>query len=175
MPHMKTIALKVMMLGEIGVGKTSIARRLVFDSFETSYKATIGVDIYSFSLGREVANRNLDVDLLIWDVDGDLGQEIFNHIYIKGAHAALIVSDVTRIATYKTAIELASSFERHLPGRPAHLVMNKTDLVGEDKVNTLLPAVTVGFDTLWTSAKTGHHVAKAFASLAQQCLSRGIT
>ncbi len=43
-------ARKVMLLGEIGVGKSSLARRLVFDKFEFDYKPTIGVDIYRYDV-----------------------------------------------------------------------------------------------------------------------------
>jgi GTPase SAR1 family protein len=43
-------ARKIMLLGEIGVGKSSIARRLVFDRFEGDYKPTIGVDVYSYDV-----------------------------------------------------------------------------------------------------------------------------
>ena len=45
---MKTSAYKVMLLGQIGVGKSSIAQRLVFDRFESSYKPTMGVDVYRY-------------------------------------------------------------------------------------------------------------------------------
>ena len=41
---------KVMLLGDIGVGKSSLARRLVFDHFETDYKTTIGVDVLTYDL-----------------------------------------------------------------------------------------------------------------------------
>jgi small GTP-binding protein len=163
-----------MMLGEIGVGKTSIVRRLVFNTFEASYKATIGVDIYSYDLESVQGALGREVSLLIWDIDGDLGQDIFNHIYMKGAHAACIVSDATRITTQKTAFGLMEGFTEHLPGRPAILVMNKVDLLSDEKAKALPAAPAVGFQAIWTSAKTGSQVIEAFQILAQQCIQRGL-
>ena len=43
-------ARKVMLLGEIGVGKSSLVKRLVFDRFETDYKPTLGVDVYRYEV-----------------------------------------------------------------------------------------------------------------------------
>ncbi len=44
---------KVMLLGEIAVGKTSLVRRLVHNTFEHNYKATVGVDIYEYRVAPE--------------------------------------------------------------------------------------------------------------------------
>jgi small GTP-binding protein len=171
---MKQPTLKIMMLGEIGVGKTSIVRRLVFDTFEASYKATIGVDIYSYSLERVSGALDRDVSLLIWDIDGDLGEDIFHHIYMKGAHAACVVSDAMRITTQRTALGLMDGFTEHFPGRPAILVMNKVDLLTGEKAKTLSAAPAAGFQAIWTSAKTGSQVSEAFQILGQQCIQRGL-
>ena len=43
-------AQKIMLLGEIGVGKSSIAQRLVFNRFGTDYKPTLGVDVYTYEI-----------------------------------------------------------------------------------------------------------------------------
>jgi GTPase SAR1 family protein len=119
-------------------------------------------------------DESRDVSLLIWDIDGDLGHEIFHHIYMKGAHAACIVSDATRITTQRTAFALIDGFTDHLPGRPAILVMNKVDLLTDERAETLSAAPAVGFQAIWTSAKTGSQVSQAFQILAQQCLQRGL-
>ena len=51
-------AAKVMLLGDIGVGKTSIARRLRFDSFEANYKTTIGVDVLTHDVVTPVTSSS---------------------------------------------------------------------------------------------------------------------
>ena len=59
-------ARKVMLLGEIGVGKSSIVQRLVFDKFEATYKPTIGVD---FALKNVKLGPYL-IRLQLWDTAG---------------------------------------------------------------------------------------------------------
>ncbi len=160
------VAKKVMLLGDIGVGKTSIVRRLVFDSFDTNYKATLGVDIYRHVLAGTGASD--DTELVIWDIDGDLADSIFNHIYIRGAAGALIICDSVRPETRESMLRLAQGFSDALPGRPFALVSNKQDLLdaestGSDALPDWLPE-TLHFRT---SAKTGTAVEAAFAGLAK--------
>jgi small GTP-binding protein len=169
---MKNRTLKVLMLGEVGVGKTSLSRRLVFNTFDSSYKATIGVDIFDYTLRADATGLAIDVNLLIWDIDGDYTQDVFRHIYSEGASAALIVSDVSRPLTQKAAVDLWSGFDREFPGRPSAIAMNKVDLIASPD-DVLTPA-SIGVDFVWTSAKTGYLVADAFAKIARECIARGL-
>ena len=120
---------KIMLLGEIGVGKTSIARRLSLNAFGESYKATIGVDIYRYDVvpppGKE------PFTFLVWDTDGSYGEAIFQHIYFREAHAAVIVSDATRPSTIDSMLRLGQHFMDTLPGRYLAHVVNKVDLLDD--------------------------------------------
>src|SRR3989337_2324989 len=98
------ISRKVRLLGEIGVGKSSLARRLVFDKFDFDYKPTIGVDIYRFEV-PETPQRP-GVALIIWDTDGNFGEAIFKHIYMKEASGALIIGDLSRPPTLESMAKL---------------------------------------------------------------------
>ena len=89
---------KLMLLGDIGVGKTSLARRLVFDRFDGDYKTTIGVDVLTCDIVLSEACRNETLRLVLWDTDGDFGQAIFSTMYVAGASAAVVVADATRPA-----------------------------------------------------------------------------
>lgn len=169
---MKNRRLKLLLLGEVGVGKTSLARRLVFNTFDSSYKATIGVDIFDYTLRADLTGLAVDIDLLIWDIDGEYTQDVFRHIYSEGASAALIVSDVSRPLTQKAAVDLWTGFDREFPGRPSAIAMNKVDLIASPE-DVLAPA-SIGVDFVWTSAKTGYLVADAFAKIAQECIARGL-
>lgn len=166
-------AIKLLLLGEVGVGKTSLGRRLVFNTFDSSYKATIGVDIFDFTLRADVSGLPVDVNLLIWDIDGDYSHDVYRHIYSEGASAALIISDVSRPLTQKSAVDLWSGFEREFPGRPSKIVMNKVDLLA--KPETALTPAAIGAEFVWTSAKTGYLVLDAFADIARACVARGLT
>jgi Ras-related protein Rab-22 len=163
-----------MLLGDIGVGKTSLARRLVFGRFEADYKATIGVDIYTHEVLARAQGETLPVTLIIWDVDGDFGESIFKHAYIRGASAALIISDRTRPSTLTSMFALADRFEDTLPGRPYRLIVNKSDLSSAD-TNALSRVRAARQRTLLnTSAKSGENVGAAFETLATELISRGL-
>jgi Ras-related protein Rab-5C len=152
---------KVMLLGDIGVGKTSLARRLRFDSFETNYKTTIGVDV----LTHDVVTPAGPLRLILWDTDGDFGFSIFETVYLRGASAAVIVADASRPGTFVKLAELARGFADRMPGRELRGVVNKIDLGSA-------PETLGEVETLRTSAKTGEGVHALFEGLAAVILRR---
>ena len=169
------MARKIMLLGEIGVGKSSLVRRLVHDRFETDYQATIGVEISRFEIRGGGPDGCLDVDLIIWDTDGTFGDSILRHTYIKGASGALIVGDATRRTTLEAMRRIAAGFATALPGRDCVLVLNKMDLLaGQPEPALPEPLVDGGHILIRTSAKTGHHVRDAFIELAVGIVRRGL-
>lgn len=157
---------KVMLLGDIGVGKTSLARRLKFDRFETDYKSTIGVDIVTC----DVVLPDGPLRLILWDTDGDFGMNIFSSVYLRGAAGAVIVADASRPATLVKMANLAEGFGAHSPGRPINCVINKIDLAPADgswlSKSGAAPA-------LLASAMTGEGVNELFAGLGAAILRRG--
>lgn len=163
---------KVMLLGEIGVGKSSLARRLVFDKFEFNYKPTIGVDIYRYEV--PAGPQRMPVTLIIWDTDGNFGDAIFRHIYMKEAAAALIVGDMSRPNTLDTMVNLAAGFTDAFPGRQTTFIVNKTDLIPDAELAPLPPRLMQkGALLVRTSAKTGTNVVNAFIETADVIALRG--
>jgi Ras-related protein Rab-5C len=167
-----------MLLGDIGVGKTSLARRLVLDRFEASYKATIGVDMYRKDLvlgGSQDQDGAEMLTLILWDIDGDFGESIFQHIYIRGASSALIIGDANEPSSFESMLRLADGFQEQLPGRPIALVINKIDLAPSDRQLSLPSAFArLGAPLIKTSARTGENVEFAFLALAKLALARGL-
>lgn len=152
-----------MMLGDIGVGKSSVARRMVFGRFEADYKTTIGVDIMTYEFVLPPDCDNCPVKLIIWDTDGEFGQRIFDTAYIGGASGAIVVSDATRPTTVVKMNGLVASCHERLPGRPIRAIVNKVDLAPLID-DTVVPGLADGSVTA-TSAKTGDGVAELFQSL----------
>jgi len=163
-----TLSAKIMLLGDIGVGKTSLARRFVFDRFESDYKTTIGVDI----LTHDVNCDGQALRMVLWDTDGDFGQHIFETAYARGAAGAIIVSDASRPSTTLKMANLARGFENHFPGRPLRSVINKIDLGSGERA-----AIAGGVrpdETLFTSALTGEGVGELFAAIGAAIIRRGL-
>jgi GTPase SAR1 family protein len=162
---------KVMLLGEMGTGKTSLSQRLIFDRFVGNYKTTIGVQILTcdVKVGRPDADDK--IRLVLWDTDGDFGSQILDTIYVSGASAAVIVSDASRPQTITRMFHLVDDFERKFPGRPFRAIVNKIDLIeagpGAIKLSDHRAA-----DVLFTSAKTGEGVEAAFRELGETILRR---
>ncbi len=165
------IARKIMMLGEIGVGKSSIVQRLVFDRFDFNYKPTIGVDVYRYDLpprpGREA------MSLIVWDTDGNFGEAIFRHVYMREASAAFIVGDLSRRNTLDSMAKLGAGFREALPGRHITFLLNKVDLV-EAALRMEVPEPLVPFaaPVVTTSAKTGENVQQSFIDSADAIIRR---
>uniref|UniRef100_A0A673Z9B0 RAB6A, member RAS oncogene family n=1 Tax=Salmo trutta TaxID=8032 RepID=A0A673Z9B0_SALTR len=82
---------KLVFLGEQSVGKTSLITRFMYDSFDNTYQATIGIDFLSKTMYLE----DRTVRLQLWDT---AGQERFRSLipsYIRDSTVAVVVYDIT--------------------------------------------------------------------------------
>ncbi|KAF9942111.1 rab32, member RAS oncoprotein [Mortierella alpina] len=120
---------KILVIGDVGTGKTSIIKRYVHNIFSMNYKSTIGVD---FALKVIQWSPDTVVRLQLWDI---AGQERGNmtRVYYKEAVAALVVYDVTRPKTFEAVKRWKADLDAKvsLPfGGPIHTILlaNKTDL-----------------------------------------------
>lgn len=163
---------KVMLLGDIGVGKSSLARRLVFDRFESEYKTTIGVEVLTHDV-RLAPDSPIDsLRLILWDTDGDFGLNIFETVYVRGASGAIIVADASRPATIVKMANLARNFSERMPGRPVCSVINKIDLAIGGPPSEL-DSADLG-DVLYASALTGEGVGALFTTCGEAIVRRGL-
>ena len=163
---------KVMILGAAGVGKSSLAKRLVFDRFDADYKSTIGVNILSHEiiLGPDCASAALR--LILWDTDGNFESHIFTSAYVAGASGAVIVCDASRRETMDVAVDFCERFAQRFPGRPIRVIVNKMDLV-PDAASFKTPDFSP-HKPLFTSARSGEGVRDAFRMVAEDLWRRGL-
>jgi len=125
---------KCLVVGEIGVGKSSVIRRYAHGVFSMHYKATIGVD---FALRVINWDDNTVVRMQLWDI---AGQERFGNmtrVYYKEAVAAFVVFDVTRVGTFDAVAKWKADIDAkvQLPnGKPIPVVLlaNKCDLAQKE-------------------------------------------
>nr|XP_026497120.1 ras-related protein Rab-44 isoform X1 [Vanessa tameamea] len=129
---------KILVIGELGTGKTSIIKRYVHQFFSQHYRATIGVD---FALKVLNWDANTVIRLQLWDI---AGQERFGNmtrVYYKEAVGAFIVFDVSRVATFDAVVKWKNDLDTkvQLPDGspiPCILLANKCDQQKEGIVNS---------------------------------------
>ncbi|XP_022173772.1 ras-related protein Rab-38-like isoform X1 [Myzus persicae] len=168
---------KILVIGELGTGKTSIIKRYVHKFFSQHYRATIGVD---FALKSLEWDSNTVIRLQLWDI---AGQERFGNmtrVYYKDALGAFVVFDVTRPATFeavakwKQDLDAKVSLEDGSP-IPCVLLANKCDETKEGMVNSIAKMdefCKENMFTAWyeTSAKENVHIDDAAKTLVTQIL-----
>ncbi|MEO0836337.1 MAG: ADP-ribosylation factor-like protein, partial [Cyanobacteria bacterium J06642_3] len=93
---MSTISKKICLLGDFNVGKTSLVRRFVEDTFSDRYLTTVGVKISRKSMTVSTEQDIHQVNLLVWDLEGNTKFKSITPSYLKGASGSIIVADLTR-------------------------------------------------------------------------------
>jgi small GTP-binding protein len=166
---MATISKKICMVGDFGVGKTSLIRRFVDRQFSDQYLSTVGVKI-----SRKLI-ESVNLQLLIWDLEGHTKFKGITPSYLQGASGAVIVADVSRIETIERLSEHIQLFSLVNPKSSMVVALNKSDLVDEEKLTKLNQLVSVKdwervLDVYTTSAKTGSYVDEMFEQLTYKSL-----
>ena len=93
---MEEISMKILVVGEPSVGKTSLVQRYCRGSFSTEYKSTIGVD---FSIKRIEWNSNTNLNLTLWDLAGQSRLNTQIKAYYRKTDGVVCVCDISRPET----------------------------------------------------------------------------
>ncbi len=158
---------KIVLLGHFGVGKTSLMRRFIDDTFSEDYKVTLGVQIQK----KVVELRsNKKLSLIIWDVEGNTTVKNARLSNMHGSHGFVYVFDATRIDTFNELNEELEFLKENYPKAKIKIIGNKIDLVSTQSLVDILALKEISYDYL-TSAKFGENVNQMFQELAQD-LSR---
>ncbi len=157
----KTYSKKVILIGNFGVGKTSLTRQFVYQKFSDEYLTTLGVKI-----DKKVVelDDNL-INLMIWDIAGEVTQTRVNTSYYLGSNGIMYVFDVSRPSTYEQMEADIEYVKKLLPGVPILRIANKADLLSKEQ----LDQIPVQYDFL-CSAKNNQNVEQAFQELTQAML-----
>ncbi|MFX1250817.1 MAG: Rab family GTPase [Promethearchaeota archaeon] len=163
--------IKIVILGDEQVGKTSLLHRLIYDTFKTSYKATLGVDVLKKTI------EDLDVELSLWDFSGQKIFEKLRAAYYADCGGAALVFDVT----HKESFESIKTWQDEAIKNSGHptltfmLLANKCDLASSQAVSDETMeafAQSNNIKLIKISAKTGENVEMAFREFAKVMLSR---
>lgn len=172
---MSTISKKICLVGDFGVGKTSLIRRFVEQQFSDQYLSTVGVKISRKTVELEGVKEQekLNLQMMIWDLEGHTKFKGIAPTYLAGAGGAIIVADVTRQETLERISEHIDLFFSVNPKGFIIIALNKSDMFEEEKIDKLLSNYQFEdqdrvLATHSTSAKTGKDVDLIFHKLAKK-------
>jgi small GTP-binding protein len=157
---------KVVVIGAVSVGKTSITNRLQYSQFEEEYQPTVGAGY----VAHRANYRGQDVELQIWDTAGMERYRSLGPIYYRDALAAIVVYAQDDQQSASALTKWLDAFRATVKGEAyVAIVGNKDDL--EEKIVSAEPirqwAAENGFDFFLTSAKTGVGVTELFEAVIQ--------
>src|SRR5881296_801624 len=160
MPEPYQLKSKICLVGERGVGKSSLIRRYVLDQFDDKYVRTLGAKVEKKTMRIDVPGRHaqVDISMAIWDIIGHVGfRQLLGDSFFNGAQGILAVADLTRRETLPVLTGWVEAVESVAGKVPVMLVANKAEL-----------ADAFGCTYLLTSAKNGQNVEDAFLRLATE-------
>ena len=162
---------KICILGSFSVGKTSLLRRFVSNTFSDEYLTTVGVKVEQ----KLIRSNDKDLTLVVWDIHGDDAYQRLQKSYLRGAAGYFLVVDGTREQSFEVALEIRQRFVEQLADIPGVFLVNKCDLEDDWKLGSaeFEKIESLGMPFLKTSALTGQKVEKAFALLSELMLSDG--
>ena len=172
---MSVTSKKICLLGDFSVGKTSLIRRFVENVFSDRYLSTVGVKISRKSLEIKTDLDTHQVNLLIWDLEGQTKFKSITPSYLKGASGSIIVADLTRSNTLNNLSQHINLFLEINPQGSVIVALNKADLIPQEKLDKLIELYGSRHDdqvikTYTTSAKTGEKVSNIFYKLSNSIL-----
>lgn len=161
---------KVLLIGDAGVGKSSILLRFTDDSFEEQMSSTIGVDfrVKTVTLGDKVCK------LTIWDTAGQERFRTLTSAYYRGCHGIIIVFDVNERETFEHVQKWLEELELYTTNQSAAklLVGNKIDLKQRQVTHEEATAFARKQAMMYieTSAKTREGIRVTFEEVIQKIL-----
>ena len=162
------ILLKLVMIGDSGVGKTNILSRYINNEFSSITKATVGVEFFSTIIKK----NNKLIKLQIWDTAGQERYKSITSAYYKGAKGAFVVYDITKMKTFKNLDKWITELKAN-GNEDIYIILigNKLDLeknreVMTNDVKRKAEELKVGY--FETSAIDGSNIEHAFDVIVEE-------
>ena len=158
------IVLKLLLLGDSSVGKTSILVKYINNKFEENSISTLGVDY----MDKIINYKKFKIKLQIWDTSGEEKFRTITRNFYRNADGILVIFDLTRKETYDNVKIWLDEARDHNGNMKAILIGNKLDLKDERKVGMDIAkqfAEKNNLKYLETSAKDGTNIKESFQTI----------
>lgn len=167
----KNNSLKIVIIGDAGVGKTSLLKRYVTGKFSTQYRVTLGADF----LNKKKEIKGKEYSLNLWDTAGQEKHSSLGNAFYRGADLCVMVFDITS----KTSLDSLESWRevfldagmiRNADEFPFVILGNKCDKESERQVTKEQAENWCGehgYDYFEVSAKDGDGVETAFDKVTE--------
>lgn len=165
--------IKLLTIGNSGVGKTCLLLRYANDSFSPTFITTIGIDFKVKMV--DVAGKK--VKLQIWDTAGQERFRVITTSYFRGAQGIMLVYDVTDRASFMAVKNWVEEIDKNADKHVNRILIgNKCDVDEKDRTVSREEAASLaksfGMSYFETSAKKGTGVEEAFRTIAEQVVER---
>lgn len=178
--------IKLILMGDVHTGKTSIICSLKGEQFVPDYLKTLGIDFNAHALSIKTQYEKIRVvrmiNLHLWDISGNRRFRDITSVYYRNIDGAIIVFDVTSRESYNSVPYWLGELTNNIPSIPGEkqnisypilLIGNKSDL--SDRVVSTIEAVNFAKENSLlyseTSAKTGSGISAAFNILTRSIIS----
>ena len=123
---------KLIIIGDTGVGKSCLMKRVMDDEFKTEHQVTIGVEFGSYGLRIE----GKIIKMQIWDTAGQESYKSVTRIFYRGAHCVFLAYDITRDETFNSLAEWYKEIKAHAAvDVMVYLIGNKSELEDQREVS----------------------------------------
>ncbi|XP_034377537.1 ras-related protein Rab-23 [Arvicanthis niloticus] len=165
------VAIKMVVVGNGAVGKSSMIQRYCKGVFTKDYKKTIGVDF----LERQIQVNDEDVRLMLWDTAGQEEFDAITKAYYRGAQACVLVFSTTDRESFEAISSWREKVVAEVGDIPTALVQNKIDLLDDsciknEEAEGLAKRLRLRFYR--TSVKEDLNVNEVFKYLAEKHLQK---
>lgn len=165
--NVKSYIYKICIVGDGGVGKTSIVLKYTENTFKENYILTIGANFAMKSI--ELPEKpDEEITLQIWDLAGQVHFHAVTPLFYTGVRALIYVFDITHKKSLFNLLNWKTEVEESVGLKPCILIGNKLDLVKYESEKVTIEEANLvkkeinAFSYFETSAKSGFNIEKAF-------------
>ena len=160
--------IKLIILGDVSIGKTSLIQQKSNNIFNTTYTSTIGVDFFSYDYNCQKTNKTYKIN--VWDTAGNSGFRYIVKTYLKGTHGIIFAFDITCRESFDNLKYWFETMDSYNAGNNYLIVGLKSDMEKYRQVSAQEVRQTYDYKYIECSAKYNINIDEVFDTLVDDCI-----